>query len=345
MRRGFPQRWAVSRAAVAIGLLFVAAPALPALASSTRLELWERVVLSTLIFGAICRIESLGRRSLRGVVLASALAFAASGWVVVDADKPNSFYWTLFLLPIFAQGRQLPPKLALWAVTALGPVVVTCVFLARGHSASALSAPLALAAFFPLLYLALAFQAMRRRRVSQERLERETRAAAEREDRARLSVTREVSRAVSADIALARVAADRATQALQLSDAEAASRLTAARAAIGDALHSVRETVWGLDPDAAQWKIIEPHLRRMVADLGPEGSVCSFGVAAGTLVTSEERVALARGVRQALRESTVALLLRVEQGESGFRLSVQPRTPVAEPKPQDHGMPGGQLVT
>lgn len=180
------------------------------------------------------------------------------------------------------------------------------------------------------------------RRVRQERLERETRAAADRAARARLSATREISHAVSADFAKALASASAVAEALGRGDPEAHALLTQTRSAINDALHTVRETIWALDPDAAEWEVIEPHLRRMVADLGPDGSRLTFAVEPGCLVTSEERVRLARRLRGVLRDSPGPVHARIEQGEGGFRLRLKtPRDAVAPWLNTNGGSPVG----
>ncbi|MCK6537986.1 MAG: hypothetical protein L6Q84_33845 [Polyangiaceae bacterium] len=343
VRVAFRPQWAFSRGALAIGTAFVALPELDALSSSTGLGLASRVVVSSLLLAAVSTIEALGTRSSPlVVVLASAVAFAAGGSVVVESGKPHSFYWTLFLLPIFAQARRSAPAPASWAVTAAAPVVVAGIFRSRGTPVEALAAPLAIAVFFPLLYLSVAIDTANRRRVRQERLEWETRAAADRAARARLSATREISHAVSADFAKALASASAVAEALGRGDPEAHALLTQTRSAINDALHTVRETIWALDPDAAEWEVIEPHLRRMVADLGPDGSRLTFAVEPGCLVTSEERVRLARRLRGVLRDSPGPVHARIEQGEGGFRLRLKtPRDAVAPWLNTNGGSPVG----
>ncbi|MCC6902380.1 MAG: hypothetical protein IT377_25640 [Polyangiaceae bacterium] len=315
----------LSRPALAIGVLFTFVPMLPAFASSTQLGLAARAGIAAAWVIGVSVIDTLGRRGSRlGVIAAACLSFSAGGWVVIDSGKPHSFYWSLFILPIFAQARGVPPSRRLWLATTLAPLTICAVFVARGRSLSALAAPLSLAALFPMLYLSLSRHAARLGQLAREREARETAALGVRDEQLRLHVTREASSGAASDIEAAAALAALAASALEAGDAEGPSLLAQARAAIRDAATSVRESVWGLDPDAARWDAIEPNLRRMVGDLGPPGSTVSFSVESESLIASEERVGLVRRLRASLKTAEGPVKVGIAQADGQLELVVAP---------------------
>ncbi|MBI3202400.1 MAG: hypothetical protein HYZ29_12740 [Myxococcales bacterium] len=315
----------LSRPAFAIGVLFTFVPILPAFASSTHLNVVARAGIAAAWVIGVSIIDTLGRQGSRlGVVAAACLAFGAGGWVVIDSGKPHSFYWSLFVLPIFAQARGCSPSRLLWLATTLAPLTICAVFAARGRALSALAAPLSLAALFPMLYLSLARHAARLGQLAREREAREAAALGVRDAQLRLRVTREASSGAAADIEAAAALAARAASALEAGDAEGPSVLARARAAIRAAAASVRESVWGLDPSAARWDAIEPNLRRMVGDLGPPGSTVAFSVRSESLIASEERVGLVRRLRASLKAAEGPVRVGIAEAAGQLELVVAP---------------------
>lgn len=311
-------------AALLVGALFVLLPELGLFSSSTRLSLGSRACLALLMAAGIASIDvGEATPSRAWVYVGSVLAMATGSWAVLDSGKPHSFYWTLLLVPLFAQARARAPDVALWALTGAFPLGVAGTFVARGSAVDEVAAPLSLAAFFPLLYVSLAQSAARVRSAGRRRAVQEAKAAAARDEHRRLAMTREVREFAAKELSVAADAAARAVSALHRAERAAAQEAARTAAHLREALHAVRESIWALDPDAAAWEAVEPHLRRMVADLAAPGSACSFEVPGGELVSSDDRVRLMRHLRRALSRAPGPVHVRVDK--SGPRLELSTR--------------------
>lgn len=286
---------------VPVWLAVLALPCIPGFTEATDVDEVEGLIivvshmsLATVLVLPPLRGPADGLRVRALYLLAPAVIITLTCLMVYFTEDPGSAFWAFNYLYMGVMAAAfLPGSSLLPALASLGPLATAAAFRAQGHGWTELAMPLFSAAAAPALYLVLARPAHRARLARQERARLRPEGARARMDHERLRLLAQVGASVGGALAGVERDASRAAVA-GVPRVESARVLERARAA----LRELRAAVWSLDPDDSPWSTLEPHLRRMAAELAaPRGCAVEASLPGDALLTAPSRMALWRAVR------------------------------------------------